>query len=1218
MDESATWAALSTSAGLDRPTTATEAVLLDSLLGQRWESGPETGQASPPGPEHQPAHSDADLLTRATADDLGRLRLDGLDHLKGGDYAMACACFRLDLRCRLKAPTGSASDNLAAAGRLGEALWAGGHLSEARSIQQLVLDTARRLLGENHPQCLAATNDLGVTLHDQGHLPAARELLQTAYDTRQKVLGQDAIDTLISGDNLSNVVRDQGDLAAARLFQESIVQAFKRSHGPTHPDTLTAVNNLALTMRDQGDLVSARALQEAEYQTCKELLGDDHPDTLTSASNLALTIRGLGDVALARAMEEEVLRTRERVLGADHADTLLAANNLAEAVRELGDLEYAQQLHEQVRAQRQRVLGSHHPDTLTSASNLAEVLRAQGNAGDARDIHASVRDLRAHLLGADHPDTLTSASRLALALQDLGDMAGSAATSLDVLQVLIDSPMIDSESLWQGVECPLLSYPDASWPSDAIELTGLRLPELSAAVQRQLRPMRLDASAPLYLALTGLHVAWCELARRHAPGPRLPALLLQIVAPLHGQNSWVEARQGLEAHPSISATEATASYLRAETDVTQVRCEIEQRRRDLSSLRSRIAALEHDGKAPATSGAHESLTDLLLAAARADEELQLRELVTLIERDRAAQHELRAREDQLATEDSGLAARLQAMRGLTMRELDASLHADDTWVTPLPDPNISTVADHEQLIAALEDRRSLVLVHRAGREPEIVEVASIQLLRVLNGRYCQGLRGRGLSSLRDEGQLESQPLTRPLDNGEHLKDLPAAPPSNDPVGSLAGAFEQGFWRPLSHMLQGSRRVHLVTPPGAHDLMFEAGLSKDLSHLRVHRYCGLPAYKRRLMSEAAASPAEPSTTVEQWAWLFDQAWSTGRPIPFTELDAVLPGRRRMVRSQSASELKSGGPISPRLLISSHGQSIGEAENPSGSLVVGNIRLDPSDLTRLRGRRSPTHCLVSLSCFGGVVGVGPQGDPHGVIAALQHDGLLWGVACLAPVSDFHAPVLSALLHHGLEDARLDPSDALHEAKRLLLWGPWTDDLHVQVLRPLRAAYAPVMRHVIEHARYVPNDEKWNRQARRLLLSLAGWTLPVQVRRDFFSSDARWLVQAHGDISSSLFEVADEREGLIETCLDALFKSPERRDESDRDVDGPMIAAFRALCAATVFFGRAGRTSARRAETGDLVVAGRQDADPHAEDRFRANEADAVELAHSMNQIYGPASQ
>jgi hypothetical protein len=84
-----------------------------------------------------------------------------------------------------------------------------------------------------------------VTLKALGDLAAARKLQEQVLETRLRLLGEEHSDSLWAMSNLALTLYSQGDRARARKLEEEVLLTRSRLLGEEHPDTLTAKKNLA-------------------------------------------------------------------------------------------------------------------------------------------------------------------------------------------------------------------------------------------------------------------------------------------------------------------------------------------------------------------------------------------------------------------------------------------------------------------------------------------------------------------------------------------------------------------------------------------------------------------------------------------------------------------------------------------------------------------------------------------------------------------------------------------------------------------------------------------------------------------------------------------------------------------------------------------------------------------------------------------------------------
>ena len=1041
-------------------------------------------------------------------------------------------------------------DTLSSANSLALTLRDQGDLAGARRIQESVVETLQRVLGPEHPDTLSSANNLASTLHAQGDLAGARRLQESVFEASQRTLGAEHQHTLVSANNLAETLRSQGDTAGTRRIQESLYEIRQRVLGPEHPDTLSSANNLAGTLLAQGDLAGARGILESVLETCRHVLGADHPNTLSVADNLANTRRDQGDFAGARRIQESVFDAFQRVLGAEHPNTLISANNLSATLVVQGDLDGASRIQEWVFETRQRVLGPEHPDTLTSANNLANRLLAQDDLVGARRIHEVVIETLQRVLGAVHPQTLTSALSLATTLLKQGDLDSSANRCLAALQTLAASPRIDSSALRTAAGLPLLENPIRDWPSPVVAALPEVLAQLSKNAQAQLLVLPMGMAQPMYEALVGLHERWAVFMSRRLPGDQLVDALLAILAPLHGARAWTElGQQAIAAATSESASPAAAVYAdavdRAQAQreavlvALQRRAQFNQKAQNLQHVLSRIR--HGEGEQAERAAADPSVLPRLQAEweqARRDAEAARVDLDRASDESRVANAAVEQALHTLAASDPGLAG-MADKPNPTEASIQATLAEDELWLVPLPGKAIEPDTDLRKWNDQATNTPSFVLAVRQNRPGQIVPILPTGHLALLSD-LCRGSVRRLQRGLLRDGAAGSDPaLEQPM--------------QIEPLPLLQHVTQLGFWSRLGPLLQGIRRIHLVTAAGSHDLMLEAGRPTERDGIVLHRYCGLPAYWRSTAKKQGAPGPK-----HRYCWIHDESWSDTVALPFTVLDSFALRHRSLGQEQTADDLHDNGPAADVLVISSHGLVAGSDNSRGGQLIIGSRPLPPARLRQRRnhagGQGPALRGLIALSCFGGVVGSTGHGDALGTIAALQAAGLQWAIACLAPVPDFYTPLFSAILLHELQ-AQDDPALALDSAKRILTHGPWDGTLQREVIEPLRQAYRTRMLELLDETVNHGCEAEQTSRSRKILDGVRGWSLPRAHRAALGTMGVEQFIP----------DTKQAQESFVDECLDVLLRQPQDRDAQDPQEDGFAFQALEHLAAVTVFFGR-----------------------------------------------------
>jgi tetratricopeptide (TPR) repeat protein len=209
----------------------------------------------------------------------------------------------------------------------------------------------------------------GMCLYQDGRWNEAEASFKQMMETRKRMLGQEHPDTISAMSNLSITLGDLGRLDEAAKMKKEVLEKMRRILGEDHPSTITAMNNLSSTLGDMGLLHEAAKMKKEVLEKRSRILDEEHPDTISAMNNYAITLRDLGQLDEAVRMMKEVLDKRSRILGEEHPDTILAMNNLAVTLEDLGHLDEAITLLEVAVQKMKRVHGTEHPRTKVAVSN---------------------------------------------------------------------------------------------------------------------------------------------------------------------------------------------------------------------------------------------------------------------------------------------------------------------------------------------------------------------------------------------------------------------------------------------------------------------------------------------------------------------------------------------------------------------------------------------------------------------------------------------------------------------------------------------------------------------------------------------------------------------------------------------------------------------------------------------------------------------------------
>jgi tetratricopeptide (TPR) repeat protein len=276
----------------------------------------------------------------------------------------------------------------------------------ARPLSERVLQTRRRVLGEEHPDTLASISNLGTLLQRQGNYGQALPYRREALEKSRRVLGDDHRATLDAMSEMGSLLMDMGKNDEAEPYYVEALQRSRRACGEDDPVTVQATEDMGLLLQKQGKVPEATEYFRAVLEKRRRASGGDARLTITALSNLGTILVDQGKGEEAVECFREVLEKRKRLLGEVHPSTLLATGNLGATLSRLGKYPEAEALLREAVTNERRLLGPDHRSTLTSLSNLAVFLIQRGKWAEAEPMCVESLERHRRVLGTDHPNTL--------------------------------------------------------------------------------------------------------------------------------------------------------------------------------------------------------------------------------------------------------------------------------------------------------------------------------------------------------------------------------------------------------------------------------------------------------------------------------------------------------------------------------------------------------------------------------------------------------------------------------------------------------------------------------------------------------------------------------------------------------------------------------------------------------------------------------------------
>jgi putative hemolysin len=169
-------------------------------------------------------------------------------------------------------------DHVGITAPLGLVYFEGGRWKEAEVLQVPGIETAKQVLGEEHPNTLTSIGNLASTYGNQGRWKGVEVLQVLVMKTTQWVLGEEHPTTLTSMDNLASTYCRQG-------AGDDSNETSAGWGAPWH----THLHGQSGRHQTQGRWKEAEVLQVLVMETTKQVLGEEHPAILTTMDNMAST-----------------------------------------------------------------------------------------------------------------------------------------------------------------------------------------------------------------------------------------------------------------------------------------------------------------------------------------------------------------------------------------------------------------------------------------------------------------------------------------------------------------------------------------------------------------------------------------------------------------------------------------------------------------------------------------------------------------------------------------------------------------------------------------------------------------------------------------------------------------------------------------------------------------------------------------------------------------
>ena len=214
-----------------------------------------------------------------------------------------------------------------------------------------------------------------------------------------------------------------GRYAAAELLAERVLLLRRQRLGESHEYTLIALNNLASIYSRQSRHGEAEQLYRRMLELSARAYGPEARITLLAMTNLGGVYIEEYQYRLAEQLLTRALAIAERTQGTDSHDALGAATTLLRLYLFMDRFSEAEPLAVRLLETRRRTLGPDAPDSLLALNQLVTVYFGMGRLAAAEPLVRESLERNRRIRGAEHPATLTATSGLAGLLTEAGRLS---------------------------------------------------------------------------------------------------------------------------------------------------------------------------------------------------------------------------------------------------------------------------------------------------------------------------------------------------------------------------------------------------------------------------------------------------------------------------------------------------------------------------------------------------------------------------------------------------------------------------------------------------------------------------------------------------------------------------------------------------------------------------------------------------------------------------
>ena len=247
-----------------------------------------------------------------------------------GDYPGAIAVNAEVVR---RLDRGTESPELAAAlGQLADSHYYAGDHETSDALNQRLLQTTRRLWGEDHPRVADVMINIGASLVDRGHYSEAEPYYRPALAILSAFHGPDHYRTASCMTMLGRALVYQKEFAEGVPLLVKALTIQERVHGPVHPRVASVLNDLGSAALQQDRAQEAEQYFTRMLEIYRAVYVGEHYLHGIAMSNLASALMDKREYQRAEALYREAVGIYERTLSPTNLNTGIGRIKLGRAL----------------------------------------------------------------------------------------------------------------------------------------------------------------------------------------------------------------------------------------------------------------------------------------------------------------------------------------------------------------------------------------------------------------------------------------------------------------------------------------------------------------------------------------------------------------------------------------------------------------------------------------------------------------------------------------------------------------------------------------------------------------------------------------------------------------------------------------------------------------------------------------------------------------------